>query len=357
MKRTQIVLVTPSLAVGGAETLVSQLAVALTSLSISPTVIVVGGRTDSANESALEGRVDVQYLDALGMGHLGRARAVWRALSQLRPTVLHTHLFACLYVAPWAMMHRARWIHTLHSEPSKEVPPRVRALMAACYVLGRAVPVCISEGLANRTAAYYHLARSGVRVVYNGVRLVSRPAEAVRELDLPVIVSVGRLNPNKNQTLAIRALAELRRRGVSARLVLVGDGESRDVLGEEARSLGVGDGVLFRGAIPDVWPDLWRASCFVLTSQYEGLPLAVLEALGAGLPVISTDVGAVSEVLGESGMLVPPGDLLALVDGLERILRDVPLRTSMAEEALRESKRFAISAVAENYVKVYRDER
>jgi glycosyltransferase involved in cell wall biosynthesis len=138
------------------------------------------------------------------------------------------------------------------------------------------------------------------------------------------LVCVGRLAPQKGQLVLLEALALLRRRGVVARLVLVGDGELRGVLESRVRELSITDRVEFAGWCSDrgVREHLREARCLVLPSLAEGLPMVLMEAFALARPVVATWIAGIPELVrpGENGWLVPAGSHEALAEALEEVL-------------------------------------
>lgn len=136
------------------------------------------------------------------------------------------------------------------------------------------------------------------------------------------ILTVGRLKPQKNHQLLVEAFAILVRER-RARLVILGDGGLRDELGVRAETLGVADQVRFEAASTNPWPYYRSADLFVLSSDYEGFGNVLVEAMIAGLPIVSTDCpSGPSEILdqGRFGRLVPVGDAQALADVMAETL-------------------------------------
>ncbi|MGZ8694217.1 MAG: glycosyltransferase family 4 protein [Gaiellaceae bacterium] len=159
------------------------------------------------------------------------------------------------------------------------------------------------------------------RVVLNGVdveRFGGDPAPVPGR-----VVWVGRLASAKRPDVALEVGAELRRRGVEVDLVLVGDGPDREEAERLLAELPAGSATL-AGRRSDI-PELLReASCLLLTSEYESCPLGVIEAMAAGVPVVATAVGGLPELVtdGEHGLLAPAGDVGALADAVQRLVRD-----------------------------------
>ena len=139
-----------------------------------------------------------------------------------------------------------------------------------------------------------------------------------------LIVSVARLDPQKNPLGLIDAFAGALAADPQWRLLLVGDGSLRKQAEAHAGSLGLGARVHFLGVRPDIDALLPECDLFALASDWEGMPMAIIEAMAAGLPVAATAVGGVPELVAHqaTGLLVPPGDTPALADALALLARD-----------------------------------
>lgn len=154
------------------------------------------------------------------------------------------------------------------------------------------------------------------------------------------LLTVGRLEPEKNPLLVVELLAELERRHPGRyRLTWIGRGVLEDAVRRRASELKVDHLLELIGYVP-FGPELFdryrRAHAFVHVSLTEGLPQVLLEALASATPVVATDVGSVRAALdgGAAGIVVPPGDLDALVTGVERVVADSPGRERMIQRGL-----------------------
>jgi glycosyltransferase involved in cell wall biosynthesis len=149
------------------------------------------------------------------------------------------------------------------------------------------------------------------------------------------IVTVGRLTPVKNMAMLVEAVARLVDDVPDICCTIVGDGPERDRCAQFAVRLGVAERVHFAGAVgqDDILEYYRDADVFVLPSFAEGVPVVYMEAMAMGLPTIGTAVGGTSELIqhGVSGLVVPPGDLDALVDALRRVLTDEALYARLSE--------------------------
>ena len=163
------------------------------------------------------------------------------------------------------------------------------------------------------------------------------------------LLSVGRLDPEKNPLLLLDVIAELRRRDPRWRLAVVGDGPMREALERQRAELALTDAVDLLGYVPN-GPRLWeqyRAShAFLHVSLTEGLPQVLFEAQAAGLPIVATDVGGVRAALedGAGGLLIPPSDPHAAVAALERLSGDAELRARLIRAGLEIARRETMEA-------------
>ncbi len=173
-----------------------------------------------------------------------------------------------------------------------------------------------------------------------------------------VILSVGRLSREKGHADLLRALSHLAglSSGLKFKAVVVGDGPEREGLEAEAAAPGLKGRVVFAGHSDDVRPFYAAADCMALPSHSEGSPLALLEAMAAGLPVVATAVGGVPEVAtdGETALLVPARDARAFASALARVLSDGALaRTLAANASARVASDFSPEARARDLVGFY----
>jgi glycosyltransferase involved in cell wall biosynthesis len=171
-----------------------------------------------------------------------------------------------------------------------------------------------------------------------------------------VFCCVARLRTVKNHNALIRAFAGIGTQA-GARLLVAGDGELRNELEALAQQLGVASQVQFLGERDDVAQILAASDAFVLSSHSEGIPLSVLEAMAAGLPVIATSVGGLPEVVrnGIEGLLVPTGNIEALESAMGQLAGDSAARRAMSRAAAeRISQKFDAQVMVGSYLSIYK---
>jgi len=186
------------------------------------------------------------------------------------------------------------------------------------------------------------------RIIRNPVR-VSVKANPVKK---DKIVAVGRLMTQKNHRMLIEAFSKVHENYPDCKLYIYGEGDLRCKLEKQVRENALEDCVFLPGSIPDIHERTADAKAFVLSSDYEGLSNALLEAMAMGLPVISTNCAGSDEVIrnGENGLLVPVGDAEATAAAIEKLLGDDELRQKIGAQAAKDAREFD----AENILKQWR---
>jgi len=190
--------------------------------------------------------------------------------------------------------------------------------------------VAVSDGVAEDMCRVSGLARKRVKTIYNPIDFKSLAAMAKEPLDdpwfapgePPVILAIGRMETQKNFTNLLRAFAELRRK-LPARLLILGEGSERERLTALVAELGLGGDILMPGFVANPAAYMAKSAVFAMSSSWEGMPVALIEALTLGVPVVSTDCpSGPAEILadGAYGDLVPMNDSAALAEAIERVL-------------------------------------
>lgn len=307
--------VLPSLTYGGAETFVTRLAEAQRRAGHTVHLVCI---------SAL-GPLEAQLSPELAANvHLVGKRSRWDATAlprlvalfrRLKPDVVHTHLFTGLSWGTVAARLAGVPVvvdteHACHDDEYAYLPPIRRALS-----YGVDAVVGCSQAVSDEVRRRHHAPNYKVVTIDNGLPLDGRPRASLTGLR---VGTVGRLVEVKGQKYLIDAMRVVRDRGVPMTCTLVGDGPLHDALAAQIAAHGLEDVVTLAGASADV-PG-WMASfdLFCLPSLSEGLPMTLLEAGAAGLPLLVTSGGGGGILIeaGAGGWVVPPGDAAALADRL-----------------------------------------
>jgi glycosyltransferase involved in cell wall biosynthesis len=298
---------------------------------------------------------------------VGALRDTVRLARARRIQVIHSHgKGAGLYGRIAARLTGAAAIHTFHGiHPAGH--GRLYLRLERALARWSFAVVHVSESQAGEARALGLAPAGRTRVIVNGVDAalvravaerapMSRAALGLRP-DALVLATVARFDPVKRLEVLVRAVPLLVARVPEAQLLIVGDGPERDTLRALARTLAPGDGVVFAGAIPDAARVLPVVDLYVTASRREGLPLAVLEAMACGLPVLATAApGHVDAVEPEvTGRLVPLDDAPGLAAAAALLLRDPALRARMGRAGReRVERHFSHARVLAEVADLYR---
>lgn len=271
-----------------------------------------------------------------------------RYLRRVRPEVMLTTLTHVNVVAalarklarvPVRLVVREATTTSVHHRYATDIRSRVVALLIGTAYRAADRVISPSQGVTEDLVTGSGIVREHVATISNPIDVARIRALACEPVtnpfsesdDLPVVVGVGRLSSEKDFSTLIFAFAKASKT-VPANLLILGDGEERGVLEALVRSLGLAQHVRMPGFVENPFAYLRQAAVFVLSSRYEGLPNALLQALAVGVPVVATDCpSGPSEILesGRLGRLVPVGDVeamaAAIADGVAGRIATVPL--------------------------------
>lgn len=351
------------LGLGGAERQLSLLALELHRRGIGVHVLLLarGGPHEAALRDA---GIGVHHLGFIRwrsgpLAPLRNIRAFFRMVRLLRridPDVVHAYLLESYLVGvPAARLARVPAVIAARRGLSSTKPHTLT------FWLGTAVTRLAHRVVANAAAVAKDVRRveripaHKIDVIYNGLPGSAfdrvRPERAGTRL--PVVLCVARLAREKGIPYLIEAGALLAREGRPCTIVLAGDGPERDALEARTRALGVD--VRFLGTRTDVWPLLAGADVVVLPSLTEGMSNSIMEAMAAGRPVVATDVGGAAELLDDRGVLVPPGDPVALSEGIAHVLDDRELAAGLGARAREWArKNLGLDVMADEHLALYR---
>jgi glycosyltransferase involved in cell wall biosynthesis len=337
MDMARVALFLPSLRGGGAERVMLHLARGFAERGFAVDMVLA----DAAGAYIKQVPPQVQVVDLGAKRVLLSLPRLVRYLQDVQPSALlsameHANLVAIL-AWRWARVptrlvvsvHNTMSIATQHAPQSKArlIPMLARWLYPQAHRV-----VAVSHGVATDILHLYQLPTAKVEVIYNPVvtpELMIQSQDTVEHPWLtagepPIILGVGRLTAQKDFATLIRAFARVRQ-SHEARLIILGEGEDRPILERLVRELGLQEWVALPGFVANPYAWMRRATVFVLSSRWEGLPTVLVEAMACGTPVVSTDCpSGPREILedGKWGKLVPVGDEAALAEAICQTLKE-----------------------------------
>jgi glycosyltransferase involved in cell wall biosynthesis len=330
----------PNMEIGGRERIVSDLCRTAPGLGIDPVLIAYDPPTEGYS------RIDAPGVPIIGLDRRDSAfpHRLRKVLEKQKIHVLHAqgHISAALAAGSLDHVPMLATMHIALGSGWRWLVPIIRGLRAADRL------TAVSEDLARR---YGYLARRQIEVIPTGVDLAHfSPLPRHRDASTPFTVGVAaRLHPVKRLDDAVAAMRVLKGRGLRCRLVIAGEGPCR----RHIEALAVGLDVELRGAVIDVPEFLRSLDVFLLPSDHEGTPAALLEAMAVGLPCIATRVGGMPALLGGAGVLVPRRDPRAIADEVEHLLGNPGRRVELGKAAEQRAISHSMAHQARAYAGLY----
>ena len=252
-----------------------------------------------------------------------------RLVQAQRYQIIHFHTARAHALSPWLAGLPVKRVVTRRMDYRVRPGPVTHLLynksVDAVVAISHGVQTALQAG--GVAPAHTCIIPSGIETarftIAESQRAQQRAAQGIRPTE-QIILAVGALAERKGHHTVLQAAAQLRQQGLVLRYLICGDGSLRDALVQEARTLGVAENVHFLGFCSDIVSYLAVTDVFVHVPLWEGLGVAVIEALAAGLPVIASRVGGIPELITHehSGLLIAPQDPAALAAAIERLVRN-----------------------------------
>jgi glycosyltransferase involved in cell wall biosynthesis len=362
-----VILFIPTLITGGAEKLVVDLAVNMDRSAFDVCVAAVSGIAPEGaapNEfCSVIKKNHIPVYDLKGKNKFETALNIRRLLREKRPDVVHTNLSTVLYVMFFAALYDTKVrVFTFHNVASLTASGFKKRLYEFAFKILNFTPVAICDFVKKTIAEEYRLPPAQIPCIYNGVDTKAfSPRDEARvhkPADRPVeFVSTGILYHLKNHKLLIDAFAKTEMTHPAIHLTILGDGELREELERQIAAYGLADKINILGITDHVADFLNPADIYVMSSDLEGLPISVLEAMACGLPIIATAAGGVVDIVknGENGIVTPTGDVAALSDAMIEMIENDALRKAFGETSRKRALEYDIRHCVEKYQKLYLD--
>lgn len=352
---------------GGAENLLLDFAAGAREVGIETTVGYLNGSEPIALDRLASLGIEPVLTPVTGIFNRAERSRLRAEIARIRPDVVHTHLGTSDYVGSLAARSLGiPAVSTLHSAAARPAArQRLRErLVARVRRKASARVIAVSEAARRHYLSYGWERPERVVRVYNGIIVNDDSGEGPRireELGLGadelVLATVSILKPGKGHHVAIDLVAELRRRGFPARLLVLGVGPLRGEIDEHlARLDGVGMTI---GHRDDVSAVLDAVDVLIHPSEQDAFPGALLEAMAARVPAVATDVGGIPEIVidGETGLLAPaPPSVEGLIDPVQRLAESPELRERLAVAGrARLDANFTVDAWLQRLLPIYED--
>lgn len=277
--------------------------------------------------------------------------------NDFKPDIIHTHLESVTFHVCKALAGYKPIVQTIHSIVVSH--PFIQKFYLAKKI---SKFVAISKKVEEIISSSLDIERDKISTIYNGIDLKTFIHKHTINEKVKNIIAIGRLTKAKDFPNLFEALKVLKRRMKEENIdipqvKIVGTGELKEELKTLSRKMKINDMVKFLGVRQDI-PKLLRDSdIYVMSSEWEGLSISLIEALASGIPIVATDAGSNNEIIENniSGLIVPIKDPDSLANGLYKLIVDHELRIKLSKNAIEKSKLFSIKDCAEKHINLYEE--
>lgn len=346
----------PQFGLAGAETMCENLTYELVGMGHKVIVVSLYDYHSPITDRIKQHDIPIIFLGkkiGLDISIIKRIRAV---LKQYRPDIIHTHLYTLKYVALASVGLKVKGIvHTVHNIAQKENTLINRMINYVLFKKGKVVPVALSQLVRTTIEKVYHLPQTKIPIIYNGVPLPEEKNKRDYSLaDSVKIINIGRYTDVKNQESLINAVAELHKENSHIQLDIYGDGPTKSRLNAAIKKQQAEGFIRDNGLTSNVKEKLRDADIFVLPSLYEGMPMTIIEAMGAAMPIIASRVGGIPDMIedGVDGLLCEPNKE-SIKSCLLRITNTPSLCKKLGSKAFKKAEVFSARRMALAYEKLY----
>ncbi|WP_302925986.1 glycosyltransferase [Holdemania filiformis] len=352
----KIIQIIPDFGLAGAETMCENLTLELVKAGHSVTVISMFDYHSAITERLEKAGIEIIYLNKnLGIDFTMIPKMV-KVFKKINPDVIHTHRNCPQYAIPAAIVTGVKCrVHTVHNVANKENAKLARILNKFFFKHCHLIPVALSELIRDTIVEEYDIEKEMIPVILNGIDL----SKCIPKDDYSIsgkfkILHIGRFSEQKNHIGLLQGYKLFCEKYPDSELWLIGDGEKKKEIETFALENNLSANVNFLGLQSYVYNYLHNADVFTLPSNYEGIPMTLIEAMGTGLPIVATAVGGVPDMIknGESGILIN-SDPQEIADGFCLLAENQNLRKTIGENALKKSVSFSAMEMAKEYLKVY----
>ena len=351
----KIMQVIPVLDLAGAETMCQNLAIELHKMGHEVMVVSLYKKETVLTENLRNESIPVIWLDKKNGLDPSCIFRLYRLIRQFNPDVVHSHIYAGKYAHIAAMMAGVKnKVYTVHNVAQKEATDSNKRMNKVLFKKLGVVPVALTQEIQKSIEDVYGIDESKIPVVFNGIPLEKCKPIQVYKKNATEIVHVGRFFEAKNHRNLIYAFADVHTEFPEIHLKLYGDGPLRNDMETLVSELQIDNYIHFMGLTNDVYSVMSEADVFILPSIYEGMPMTLIEAMATGLPIITTPVGGIVDMLEDGSEAIFTGtDSDSIADSICRLVDNGELRQSLGHAALKRSKQFSAGAMAEKYTELY----
>lgn len=343
-----VLTILPSLTVGGAENIVCQLIENYDTNRYIGTVLCYGEKTNSYLENKLEKICRVIYVGLKGKIKISSFNKVFKVIKKINPDIIHAHMGGAVFAIAWSWMFSSKVILTVHTAPEKAFSYRIQKIIKHALLKERVYLVAVSKTNYEKAQNYYKC-KKNIFLINNGIDTEGYYKELHNKF---TFINVARQDENKNQVSIVRAFKKINTQYPNTKLILAGDGPSHKELVDLVSRLDLDKKVDLPGMINNSKEYYAIADVYIQASHREALPLSVLEAMSAGLPILATNVGGLKDVVIDNGYLFEDNEE-ALLNSMQRIITNTDKLKQMGDKSKEIVCEYTSEKMAEKYMEIY----
>ena len=356
----RIIQIMPDFGLAGAEIMCENLTVELTKAGHDVTVISMYDYHSAITERLEKLGIQIIYLHKkLGMdiSMISKMRKIFK---EINPDVIHTHRNCPQYAVPAAIMAGVKCrVHTVHNIADKENGKLARIANKFFFKYCHVIPVALSELIKDTILCEYRMRSDEIPIIFNGIDL----SKCIIKNDYAIddsfkILHIGRFSEQKNHIGLLKAFEQFYKNHPNSELWLIGDGEKKNEIEEYVKKSELSSSVKFIGLQNEVYAYLHDADIFTLPSNYEGIPMTLIEAMGTGVPIVATAVGGVPDMLtdGEDSLIVE-NDIEQIAKAFEVYYLNDKLRVEHGSKVRERAEAFSVETMTYRYMMIYKNNR
>lgn len=352
----KIVQIMPEFGLAGAEIMCENLIYELIKLGHNVTIVSMYDYHSAITQRLEKAGVNIRYLckkPGLDFSMVGKIRKV---LTEVRADVIHTHRNCAQYAVPAAILAGVKYrVHTVHNVAEKENGKLARKLNKFFFKHCHLIPVALSEMIRDSIVKEYGIVKDGIPVIYNGIDLSKCQLKTDYSVDGNFkILHIGRFSEQKNHIGLLQAFKLFHENHLDSELWLIGDGDKKAEIENYVTENNLVSSVIFLGLQSDVYTYLHDADMFTLPSNYEGIPMTLIEAMGTGLPIVATAVGGVPDMLTDKeNALIVENNIFSISSAFDAFYNEQEKRKMFGERAKERAQVFSSSVMGEKYSDIY----
>ena len=355
----KIIQIIPMFGLAGAETMCENLSLELKNQGHDVKVASLYDYHSAITDRLENNNVEIYYLGKKKGWDSTIIPKLVRLFKNQRPDIVHSHLYAIKYVMIAACLAGVKGkIHTVHNIASKENAEIGQHLNYLFFKYAGVIPVSLSAEIQKTIMERYRLSEEQTPIVYNGIdfnKCIKK--KCYDKSEKLIFIHIGRFSEQKNHELLIKAFAKVYEQNKDTELYLIGTGELQEKIKIQIDNLKLDQSVHCMGLKDDIYSWLNYADALVMSSKYEGMPMTIIEAMGTGLPVISTNVGGIASMIenGQEGILTNIDENELSVAMCK--MKDVKFRECLGKNArAKAEKLFSSKKMAQKYLDIYKKE-